>query len=98
MLKLIKFLYAYLFKIPPGDYCYKYKNGKRITCPYWDIDESKPYQYNGYCHYLKKGDWEIEEEQELKNLKTGEIEKGKDVPFPTSLLWDQVKECGIKDE
>ena len=41
-------------KIPKGIYCYD-KNGK---CPYWDKDLSKPHQENGYCHYLKTGDWE----------------------------------------
>ena len=26
-------------------------------CPFWAIDDTKPYQLNGYCHYLKAGDW-----------------------------------------
>ena len=38
---------------------------------------TKEHQDNGYCHYLKRGDWE---------------EEG------WSLLWDMVKECGIKDD
>lgn len=54
--------------IPDGDLCY--------NCPFWDKDETKPIQMNGYCHYLKRGDWE-------------ENRYG--------LLWDLVKECGIKD-
>lgn len=40
--------------IPDGHYCYN-KDGR---CPFWDTDESKPYQDNGYCHYLKHADWE----------------------------------------
>lgn len=52
--------------IPDGSYCY--------NCPFLDKDETKPIQRNGYCHYLKRGDWE--------NF---------------GLLWDQVKECGVKD-
>ena len=43
-------------KIPTGIYCYD-ENGK---CPYWSIKEDKPTQLNGYCEYLKKGDWEFE--------------------------------------
>ena len=54
--------------IVEGAYCY--------NCPFWDIDESKPTQMNGYCHYLKRGDWEDED---------------------YGLLWDKVKECGVKD-
>ena len=39
--------------IPYGSYC---KN-----CPYWSLDKSKPYQRNGYCNFLERGDWEIGE-------------------------------------
>jgi len=39
--------------IPKGGYCYDEKS----TCPFWDIDPSKPQQENGYCHYLKESDW-----------------------------------------
>ena len=44
--------------IPKGAYCYD-NNG---DCSFWDMDESKPHQENGYCHYLKKGDWDINSE------------------------------------
>lgn len=43
-------------KIPNGVYCYD-KNG---LCPYWSLNKDKPYQENGYCHYMKLGDWESE--------------------------------------
>lgn len=26
------------------------------NCPYWDIIEELPYQDNGYCHWLERGD------------------------------------------
>lgn len=58
--------------IPVGTYCYN-SDGR---CPFWDKDKSKMPQENGYCHYLKQGDWDNE---------------------GFGLLWDQVKECGIKD-
>lgn len=42
-------------------YCYniKYINGKRtiIPCKHWSINPSKSKQLNGYCKYLKSGDW-----------------------------------------
>ena len=41
-------------KIPSGCYCYD-ENG---LCPYWSKRKDKPDQENGYCEYLKKGDWE----------------------------------------
>jgi len=90
----IKYIIAWL-RIPRGIYCYKSKNRniyrydyifvngipKKIIrqtklCPYWVNNTSQPYQMNGYCRYLKLGDWE---------------DKG------TTHLWDQVKECGIKE-
>lgn len=43
-------------KIPKGHYCYDDKG----TCPYWDIDNTKLYQENGYCNYLGKGDWDLD--------------------------------------
>lgn len=44
-----------IFSIPQGIYCYDEEG----LCPYWSIDKDKPFQDNGYCHFLKKGDWEL---------------------------------------
>lgn len=41
--------------IPKGFYCYD-NNG---NCPFWSLDEDKPYMSNGYCSYLKQGDWDF---------------------------------------
>ncbi len=85
--------------IPKGTYCYTYdENGKFQICPYWDTIKDAPEQYNGYCHYLEKGDLDLEQEMDFIDEKTKEINKGCDLPFPVSLLWDQVKECGINDD
>jgi len=45
--------------IPYGYYC--------DNCPFWDLlsEELYPYQENGYCHYLKKSDWDLNEERDL---------------------------------
>lgn len=43
--------------IPPGPYCYDPETSE--CCPFWDYDTEMPEQENGYCHYLKRGDWEI---------------------------------------
>ena len=39
--------------IPKGDYCYA-----PDICPFWERFHTMPEQENGYCHYLKIGDWE----------------------------------------
>lgn len=66
MKQFFKTLIAY-FRIPRGIYCYKInsidisKDGlsiKRKNCPYWEMRNDKPTQMNGYCDYLKCGDWE----------------------------------------
>ena len=45
--------------IPEGTYCYtRDAAGKMKLCPFWDRDITKPTQENGYCAYLKCGDWE----------------------------------------
>jgi hypothetical protein len=69
-------------EIPKGIYCYD-ENG---LCPHWERREDQPDQMNGYCHYLKRGDWEVEIPDDFPPH------------FPhscLSLLWDQVKECFI---
>lgn len=90
-------------KIPKGYYCYNEKNNK--ICPYWRLDfVHSQYQENGYCDYLHKGDWNLNEEittitEELKQKDGTRI---KTVYRNTSwhkqgimgsLLWDQIKMC-----
>ena len=45
--------------IPKGFYCYDYIDGEFYLCPFWNIDNEKPEQENGYCHFMGKGDWEL---------------------------------------
>jgi len=93
--------------IPNGYYCYKClkrrKNGSFKTiglCPYWSIRKGKGKQENGYCSYLGKGDWELNEEYKKRgewvNAKGQSIEPPDF--FPISGIWDKVKECGINME
>jgi len=84
-------------KIPKGLYCYTYKKGKYICCPFWDINNKYPEQGNGYCKLIKKGDWNLHDEAVITDMKTGQVIKNEEVPFSLGLLWDQVKECGYKD-
>jgi hypothetical protein len=82
--------------IPKGYFC--------DECPFHFIDKSKPIQENGYCSYLKKGDWDFNLEHAEDDVEvttrhkdgtyTSCIEKYKNLPS-TSLLWDDCKECGI---
>lgn len=46
--------------IPDGMYCY----GSDGLCPFWDCKPGKyPKQEDGYCHFLGKSDWELNEER-----------------------------------
>ena len=83
--------------IPKGMYCYTYINNKYVKCPYWRQIKDRPEQYDGWCDYLEEGDLELMKGTEATNCKTGEIVKVEDLPFPTSLLWDMCKECGINE-
>lgn len=47
--------------IPQGLYCY---DGEGV-CPYWSIQDDKPAQENGYCHFLQKGDGHFDGESLL---------------------------------
>lgn len=70
-------------KIPKGLYCYD-ENG---VCPYWSRNQDYPNQRNGYCSYLKRGDWEVTVEEWPEMLQSA-----------ASLLWDQVKECNENND
>ena len=77
-------------KIPRGIYCGK--------CSYLDTDENYDEQWNGYCHFLEQGDWDLDREGEITDGKTGKIiieEERNELPFCFSLLWDGCKECCI---
>ena len=39
--------------IPEGEYCYNQSG----NCPFSDIDTDQEDQLDGYCHFLKEGDW-----------------------------------------
>ncbi len=84
--------------IPYGDYCYTYKDNNYIYCPFIDKDESLPEHENGYCHYLRKSDYDFnrEDKSTLIDMKTGE--KYEVEGFPMSYLWDHCKECGVKED
>lgn len=80
--------------IQKGDYCY----GKKGLCPFWDKNTAKPEQENGYCHFLKKGDWDINAEGGvIFDPKTGVKYELEYYPFG-GLLWDRVKECEVNKE
>lgn len=40
--------------IPSGLYCYD-EHGR---CPHWGKDSKREPQENGYCSFLKRGDWD----------------------------------------
>ena len=59
------------FRMPRGPYCYASKGvvedptgehpciHKLKHCPYSKKRKDEPKQMDGYCHYLKEGDWEV---------------------------------------
>ena len=98
LLRKIRFLPISWFFIPRGDYCYKRKGEKLKLCLYWDSIKDLPEQESGYCHYLKYGDKDMnnDEKRIFINVKTGEKIKAPDMPIGVGLLWDQCKECQIK--
>jgi hypothetical protein len=43
--------------IPSGGFCYTRKDGQFKHCPFLDFVETLPKQGNGFCHYIKRGDF-----------------------------------------
>lgn len=84
--------------IPKGYYCYTYKNNKQINCPYWSINKELPEHENGYCDYLEKTDYQINEdlgESKWQDKDGNVVDITQPHEIPLSLLWDQCKECDI---
>lgn len=106
MIKFIRKCIAWFF-IPRGPYChFPTKKCRCKPCRYWSINKEKSdvtswggYRNGGYCSYLKKGDWDINADDNIIfiNKKTGERTPSSEMPFGVGLLWDQCKECGIKE-
>ena len=92
--KYIEFALSGYWQIPKGDYCYKMlklmppREGEKLpylktrVCPYWTRLEGHLSQEDGYCRWMECGDYF----QDKKGVHNG-----------TFLLWDQVKECGIRN-
>ena len=96
-----------LKNIPKGFYCYTIKKGKYINCPYWSKRKGRAEQESGYCSYLGEGDYERNRDKKIKYALI--YYKGKkkirdkpktaeEIGLPMSLLFDQVKECGINED
>ena len=81
-------------KIPRGYYCYN-----RQICPYWRLDTIHiDEQENGFCEYLMKSDWDINEElgEIVWTKSNGEKSITKPHEIGISLIWDQCKMCDKK--
>ena len=77
--------------IPKGVYC--------DGCPFHFRDWSRPEQENGYCSYLGKSDWDLNEERGDIDWHDGDGNVTRTAPheMPMSLLWGGCKECGVKE-
>lgn len=98
--KLNRFLMRRL--IPRGVYC----EGPNYRCPFLFRDSGREEQNNGYCSYLRAGDWNLNKLYNQGEFTVQYIDefghteekiiKGEDLDFGWSLLWDGCKECGVK--
>ena len=100
MLYKIRLFLRILFGIiPRGYYCHDTKHNK--NCRYWSLADGLPYQENGYCGFLSKSDWDINEEcgtiEVTHFLQNPHRESHKSIEsaheYTVSMLFDKCKEC-----
>ena len=81
--------------IPKGIYCIDYSKKDHRTCPYWTRIKGLPEHEDGFCLFLEKSDYQINEEGGETEWYSGDGKrKGKVGPheIPMSLIWDQCKD------
>ena len=86
IIKYIKFCFNY-FRIPKGDYCYE------ILEVVYPENGSLPYLKTKRCPYWEK----IEEQPPQDDGYCHWLEMGDNDDEHMGLLWDQVKECGLRE-
>ena len=101
--------------IPKGHRCFsRGKDNQVIMCPFYDIDLNMPEKFNGYCHFLQLGDWELGLEVSETMVLTGIplLEAEGKTPYELfmmespiscpnwelSKLWKERKECGVNED
>lgn len=84
-------------KIPRGPYCYSGHLGKGLCEHYSSIIDNDV--VIPFCKFLNCGDISnIHDDEFNKLLKSRDNNAGRLYEeFPLTLLWDQVKECGVKE-
>ena len=83
-------------KIPRGPYCYSGHLGKQL-CPYYMYKFDSDVEVV-FCEYLKCGDISNVSEDDFNKLLKSRENNTRLLyeEYPLDLLWDQVKECGVK--
>ena len=59
----LKILFLKAIGVIPGGYYCHFSDMKKV-CRYWSSKDDLPYRENGYCSFLRKSDWDINEECE----------------------------------
>ena len=99
--------------IPFGYYCYENSRNVTCPFWDMKQGVYPPHE-DGYCYYLNASDWDLNEQAGARKViyindssaipgyleDTNDIDpiSGKKTHFTSSLIWDQVKECGINME
>ena len=87
--------------IPKGMYCDD-EDGK--VCPFWSLLLELPEYENGYCAYLGKSDWDLNEDIDKQGgckymvYETGKVGIVSAHDFCCSDIWDKCKECEVNEE
>ena len=96
-MKLKLFFLQLIGIIPRGYYCH-FKDMDKV-CRFWSMNSDLPYQENGYCSFLGKSDWDINEKcgtVEVTHFATDRAESKtmeSAHEYTISMLWDKCKEC-----
>jgi len=83
--------------IPNGQYCY-HKPGRRDSCPFWELRNDKPERENGYCSFLRRGDWEVKNETSLLWDQVKECEINMDEEVYISNVRSSIKSFAVEME
>ncbi len=83
-------------EIPISEFYCHTDGDSNDVCPYWSLRDDLPKNENGYCSFLGKSDWDLNEEQgtvKVTNKNHKSVTQENTHIFHVSMLFEKLRGC-----